>query len=160
MSYTTPQKALDTAHVLASLLKVRYSTKVVTESFDTDGNPIVTVDDGTPAAGEMNIIIKVMPTDWPLGRDVLGNVANVYTPHKILFGTEANGASAGPTLVQPVSPANLLPALGEVVLRGMKVEWYQTASGTAPTLANTIFASANLVASFYPELYNPLTNQQ
>jgi hypothetical protein len=155
MSYTNPSKAIELAHELADKLKIRFSTFTVTEAFDTDGNPYFTIDDGTPATTEMCIIVKVLPVDWALAKDVLGNTANIYSPHKIMLGTEDSASHA-----DYITPQQLMHVIGEIVGKGTQWEWYKTANGTAPTLANTIFAAAKLKGTFYPDMYNPLTSQQ
>lgn len=152
MAYTTPSKAIELAHQIADVLKVRQSL-TVTESFDTDGNPLISV--GTLTAGSAGATIKIQPVAWPLANDILGNAANIYSPSKIMLGTEARTGNGG-----WMTHAQLLPLLGEALLHGALLEWYETSSGTAPTVANTVFASGNLIASFYPDIYNPLTNQQ
>ena len=160
MAYTVPAKAIAMAHELADKLKLRFSTLTVAESFDSDGFPLITIDDGAPATGEASMIVKVMPIDWPLAKDILGNAANIYTPHKILLGTESNFAGTTDNVADYLTRQQLLNIVGEIVLRGTAVEWYETAAGTAPTIANTIFAAAKLKASWIPDMYNGMTNQQ
>lgn len=156
MAYTNPQKAIELAHEIADKLKLRFAGKTVTESFDTDGLPLITVNDGTPATTEMNILVKVNMQSWPLAKDILGNTANIYAPLTVQLATEAPAAGSGPGVY--LTCQNALDILGELVFKGSRVEWYQSANGTVPS-ASTI-AAANLKASFQPDLYNPLTNQQ
>lgn len=158
MSYTNPTKAIALAHEIADKLKLRLSALALVESFDTDGNPVIAV--GPQTAGSASITIKVMPQDWSLAKDVIGQSANIYAPTIIQFGTEADYAGATDNVADPLTPAQLLAALGECLSRGCRLDWYQTATGTAPTIANTIFAAAKLKASFQPDLYNGLTSQQ
>jgi|SRR6185436_7719926 len=156
MAYTVPQKALAAAHELADKLKLRFSTKTVTEGFDTDGLPTITVNDGTAATTEMNLFIKVALQSWPLAKDVLGNAANVYVPLVFQIATEAPAAGSGIGVYLTVQ--NALDIAGEAVMRGSAVEWYQSANGTVP-VAGTLIAG-NLKATWIPDLYNRLTSQQ
>jgi len=156
MAYTTPQKALELAHEIADKLKLRFAGKVVTEGFDTDGLPTITVNDGSAATTEMNIFVKVNLQSWPLAKDILGNAANIYAPLTVQLATEAPAAGSGVGVYLTVQ--NVLDIAGELILKGSRVEWYQSTNGTVPT-ASTI-AAANLKGSFQPDLYNPLTNQQ
>lgn len=156
MAYTNPQKALELAHEIADKLKLRFAGKTVTEGFDTDGLPTITVNDGTPATGEMNIFVKINLQSWPLAKDILGNAANIYAPLTVQLATEAPAAGSGAGVY--LSCQNVLDILGELVLKGSRVEWYQSANTVVP-VAGTLVAG-NLKASFQPDLYNPLTNQQ
>lgn len=154
MAYTNPSKAIALAHEMADKLKIRFSSLTVTEAFDTDGAPYITINDATAAAGEQNMLVKVSPETWPLALDVLGNAANIYSPSKVQIVTELS-ATAGQTLL---SGANILALLGECLSRGAKVEWYMSTNGAAPGLAD--ITASKLKGTFYPDLYNPLTSQQ
>lgn len=156
MAYTNPQKALEMAHEIADKLKLRFSTKTVTEGFDTDGLPTITVNDGSPATTEMNIFVKVNLQSWPLAKDILGNAANIYAPLTVQLVTEAPAAGSGAGVYLTVQ--NVLDIVGELILRGSRVEWYQSANGVVPVAAS--ITAGNLKGSFQPDLYNPLTSQQ
>jgi hypothetical protein len=152
MAYTVPHKAIEMAHELADKMKLRFASKVVTESFDTDGLPLITINDGTPATTEVNIVIKIAMYNWPLAKDVLGNAANIYAPLVCQIATETDSASN-------YLGVNVLALIGELALRGLGIDWYKSANGTVPT-ASTFATATNLVASFSPDLYNRLTSQQ
>ena len=156
MAYTIPQKALELAHEAADKLKLRFSGKVVTEGFDTDGLPTITINDGTPATTEMNIFVKINLQSWSTAKDILGNAANIYAPLTVQIVTEAPASGAGIGVY--LSVQNALDIAGELILRGSRVEWYQSANGTVPVAAS--ITSVNLKAAFQPDLYNPLTSQQ
>lgn len=156
MAYTVPQKAIEFAHELADKLKLRFSTKTVTEGFDTDGLPTITVNDGTAATTEMNILIKVTMFSWSLAKDILGNAANIYAPLTVQIATEAPAAGSGVGVYLTVQ--NVLDLAGEVVMRGAGVQWYQSANGVVPVVATLV--AGNLKASFSPDIYNPITNAQ
>jgi len=156
MAYTLPQKALELAHELADKLKLRFSGKVVTEGFDTDGLPTITINDGSAATTDMNIFIKVSMLNWPLAKAVLGNAANIYVPLQLQMATEAPAAGSGVGVY--LSVQNALDLVGEVAFRGVAVQWYQSANGTVPSAATLV--AGNLKASFSPDIYNPITNQQ
>lgn len=157
MSYTIPQKAIEFAHELADKLKLRFSTKIVTEGFDTDGLPTISINDGSAATTEMNIFLKVNLLNWPLAKDILGNSANIYVPLVVQIVTEAPASGSGIGVYLNVQ--NALDITGEVCFRGAAVQWWQSANGTVPS-ATTLGTAANQKASFSPDLYNPITNQQ
>lgn len=157
MAYTVPQKALEFAHELADKLKLRFAGKVVTEGYDTDGLPTITINDGTPATTEMNIFVKVSLLSWPLAKDVIGLSANIYVPLVVQIVTEAPASGSGVGVYLNVQ--NALDIAGEVVFRGAGVQWWQSANGTIPS-ATTLGTSTNQKASFSPDLYNPITSQQ
>lgn len=135
---------------LVDELAKRLPTMVITESQDSDGNPMVTVSqDATPVAGEKVIVLRVRPITWSLAKDVLGLPSVVHTPHVIDICTEANNAAGA--VADILTPVELLAVLGTVTKRGTRVEWYQSANLTVPSLAQMI--AANLKASYEPEIY-------
>jgi hypothetical protein len=139
---------------LAGYLAVRLPALALVQSTDTDGYPLISIGAGT--AGGANAIIKVLPQNWPLATDVFGNAANSYGPNSILVATEADSTSSG---ADPLTPAQLLPILAQVALMGTHIDWYQSASGTAPTAA-TFATATNLKASFDTDVYYPLISSQ
>jgi hypothetical protein len=156
-------KAMAIAHDLTDRLKARLNSSLaVVESFDTDGNPLITV--GAGVALGANMVIKVRAQDWPLAKDVLGLSANIYAPHVVQFVTEANYAATSDNVADTLSPAQLLLLMGQIVLMGCAVEWYQTVTGVAPVAsAITTTVSGNnlgLKGSFAPDERYPLISQQ
>jgi hypothetical protein len=150
----TTKKALALADDLASELKQRQSALAVTQSFDTDANPLVQVGAGT--AGSKGGLIKIKPIDMPWSKDILGNQAEVFTPHVIQLGVEANPAGgAGADVNDRVTELLLLATLAA---RGTRVEVYESANGTAPTAATLV--SANLKASFEANVQYPMVSSQ
>lgn len=152
----TTKKALAMADELASELKQRQSALAITQSFDTDSNPLIKVGAGT--AGAKGGLIKIMPIAVPYAKDILGLAAEVYTPHVVQIGVEANNAAGAAADVN--TWVELMLLIGPVVLRGARVEIYQSANGTAPTAANTVDDSTKLVASFDPSAQYPMVSAQ
>lgn len=150
----TTAKAHDLAAELASILEQRLSLDVVASN-DSDENPVLTIGDN--GAGDPGAVIKLKPQDWPLAKDILGLTANIFTPHVIMVCLEANQAGA-------VAEADingwdiLLPILGEVVLKGCRVEIYESANATPPAVAEMV--EANLKATFDPSLYHGMIANQ
>lgn len=149
-------KAIGMARSLNDVLSKRLPTLNVRESFDTDGNPLILVGAGT--AGQANAVIKVKAISWPLAKDILGLDSTVYVPHVVQLCTEANFAGTTDNVADTLNPQQLLDILTEVTKLGSKVEWYQTASGTAPTAAG--ITGSNLKASIDPNLYWPMIASQ
>lgn len=150
----TTQKAIELSAYLAEALALRLSALAQSTSFDTDGNPLISVGSGT--AGQKNLIVKVMPTPWPNAKDSLGNSAIQYTPHTVRLATEASAAAGVGTIF---STQDVLHFIGEILGKGCRVEWYQSANGVAPT-ATTINDSTKLQASFELSLQYPLIQSQ
>lgn len=121
--------------------EVSASFASIAETFDASGNPLITLSDGTPVAGEKVVVVRVRPIPWT-ATDVLGNTSQVYCPHVVDFCTETNAAGT-PNILTTVE---LLPVIGEIVKRGCLVNWYQTANLTVPD--STTFIAGNLKASF------------
>jgi len=147
----TSFKAQSIAHELADRLKARGI--VLVESFDTDSNPLITIGDGV--AGHQNALVKVLPLNWPLAKDVLGNTAFQYTPHVVQLGTETDAGGSSSVL----TIANLMPILQQSGDMGCRVEWYESANGVAPTAA-ILGDATKLKASYDPDLYHPVINGQ
>lgn len=150
MSY----KAQALSHEIADILKIRLSTLTLVESFDTNGNPTISLGAGSP--GGKNIFVRVAPISWPLSLNVIGLASEVFTPHVIQFATEAN--PAGGAGADILTPTELLPFIGEVMRRGTKVEWYTSTNGTAPVVGTLV--SGNLQASYEASLYFPMQASQ
>lgn len=151
----TTKKALAMAEELVSELKQRQSALAVVMSFDTDGNPLVKI--GSGAVGAKGGLVKIMPIDWPLAKDILGLASQVYTPHKILLAVEANEAAA-------VAEADVndwqtkLTMLGALLARGTRLEVYESANGTGPTVGTMI--PGNLKGAYDPSAQYPLIQGQ
>ena len=141
---STTTKALATARELIDLFtkEVSASFASIVESFDTNNNPVITLSDGTPAAGEKVVVIRIQPLATWSPVDILGLASQMYTPHQIDICTETN-AAATPNVLTPVE---LLPILSEIAKRGMVVNWYQTPALTVPAVAQ--MTAAQLTASF------------
>lgn len=147
----TTKKALVLSEELAADLAMRLGM-AATVSYDTDNCPLVSF--GSGVAGTANILIKVKPEALPGSQDILGLASIPYGPHIIQLCTEANYAGATDNVDDPLTPAQLLATLGEIVMKGCKVEWYQSATGVAPSTAALI--AADLKAAFQPSMKYPL----
>jgi hypothetical protein len=124
---------------------------VVVQTYDTDGNPVVTLSaDTSPATGEKVVVLRVAPITWT-AKDILGLTSPTYTPHQIDICTELNYAATTDNVADILTPVELLPVLAEVAKRGMIINWYQTANGTVPSASAMIVA--NLKASDQGNLY-------
>jgi hypothetical protein len=144
----TTTKALATARELIDLWtkEVSASFASIVQSFDTNGNPVITLSDGSPAAGEKVVVVRIQPLATWAPKDILGLSSQMFTPHQIDICTETN-AAATPNVLTTVE---LLPVLAEIAKRGMLINWYQTAALTVPSVAAMI--AANLTAP-YADLY-------
>jgi hypothetical protein len=151
----TTKKAVAMAEELVSELKQRTKLAVAL-SFDTDQNPLVQV--GTGAPGAKGALIKVMPVDWPLAKDVLGLASPVYSPHKILVAFEAITVSNTGADTDPNTWEEKLLVLGAVLSKGTRVEVYESAAGDSPDADDMV--PANLKAAFNPSVqYGMLSGQ-
>lgn len=142
----TTTKAIATARELVDLWTKEVATTlpVIVQSFDTNGNPVISLSaDATPAAGEKVVIVRVSPISWT-ATDILGNASQVFTPHQIEICTETNNQAGAVNDI--LTPVELLPVIAECVRRGMIVKWYQTVNTTIPSTSAMI--AANLKATF------------
>lgn len=157
MSY----KAIAAANEIADALSKRLSTAAigstdtlaVTQSFDTDGNPLITV--GTLGAGNACALLKVMDVPTPDAKDVFGNAAKTYQPVRLMILTEANpSGGAGADILKVVQ---FFPIAAEGPARGIRTEWYQVANGVAPSAGGLVVA--NLKAT-YDNIHWPVVSSQ
>lgn len=150
----TTYKAIASIRELADLLKKECPTlPVVTESFDADENPVITLSaDATPVAGEKVVVIRCKAIGATGAKDIFGNTAIQYSGHVIQICTEAN--PAGGAGADVLGPAELLPVIIESGRKGSFVEWYQSASATVPATAQ--MTTANLRATWRDLYWNIL----
>lgn len=141
------KKAVVISREYAEFLRRRLaSTFVVTEGYDASNNPQITVNDGTPIAGEQNVYIRIL--EMPvLGTNSVGIAADSYGPHIIQVATEATVASAAVSLV---TEANKSVVLAGALTTGARVEVYVGANATAPSVAT--IAAGNLVQTIDSDL--------
>lgn len=143
-------KATAISKRLADDLRARgFTTLGITETFDTDGYPLITV--GASSPGGRNAVIKTMQYSQPLAKDAFGNTANQFGPHVVMFATEVHPASSGDTITV-VDQAGLLTA---VINTGCYWQWWQEAVGTAPA-ASTFTTTNKLKVSTYPDPWQPI----
>lgn len=152
---STTKKALDIAAELLAELKVRLPALAASQTLDTDSNPVIQF--GAATAGSAGFLIKVRPISWPLSQDVLGNASTIFTPHVCQLATEANFAGTTDNVADVNTPAIVLTMISALAARGTKVEWYNSASGTAPTTAT--LTSGNLKGT-WDNLYYPMVSSQ
>lgn len=131
------------------------SFPVQTQSFDTDGNPVLTLSaDSTPAAGEKVVVIRIKPTEADYAKDVLGNAAIRYAPHVVQMITEL-GASAPAEAA--CTAGDLLPIIVECARKGSIFERYQSANTVLPATAQ--MTPANL-KNTWRDLYFSILKSQ
>lgn len=147
-------KAQELAEALVDELKKR-STLALLQGVDSNGDPTIRLGDGV--AGHKNFFIRVKAVSDTLSKDALGLTQTVFTPHVIQFATEENYAGVNDNIADILVPAELLPVIGLIVLKGAAVEWYTSANGVAPVVGTLVVA--NLKASFSPDLYWGILSQ-
>lgn len=120
---------------------------------DTDGCPTLAVGPGT--AGSKSAFLKFSNIDWPNALNALGLAAGAYGPERVQLVTEANpAAGAGADILDLQTLANIT---GDVFKQGCKVEWFQSAAGTAPAAAGI---TGNPAATYWPDLKQQLRSAQ
>ena len=149
----TSYKALAVAQQIFSTMSVRAAAASLacTQSLDTDGNPLIYL--GAGSNGGQNALIKIQPASWPLATNSLGTAEAPFVPTIALLATETSGTAL--TSIDTVVTLSI--ALGELMSRSLRVEWYLSANGTAPS-ASTFATASNLKATFDPNLYGSITS--
>lgn len=144
-TYASQAQMRELADLLAK--EVAATLPVQTQSFDTDGNPVLTLSaDATPAAGEKVMVLRIKPIDWSNAKDSLGLPALSFGPHVIQICTEANFAGTTDNIADILTPVELLPVIVECGRKGSFVEWYQSANATVPSTAQ--MTAGNLKATW------------
>lgn len=126
-------KALALREELAAELKLRPTASALAQakSFGTAGECDLAV--GAGVAGGDNVFVRIK-TVTTLQKDVLGLDQQVFTPHiaQVVLEAEEVGATAEAAVG---TWATRLAVLGGLIQRGIAVELYLSANGTAPTSA-------------------------
>lgn len=143
-------KAQIHADALVQSIKQRTGLAVV-KSYDTDGQPLLSV--GTIGAGSDGCLIKLQ-AEVSIQKNSIGQTQEVFGPHRIaVIFEDVSGAGA-----KPMTDAHKFLVTGELCFQGMAVDVYVRANGGAPVVGD--ITAGNLKASFSPDIYFPLTNQQ
>jgi hypothetical protein len=161
----TTFKSAEIAHELADKLKIRAAalSLEVVESFDTDSNPLITVqpaDDHALVAGDVGCMIKVAPVDWPLAKDALGNTAISYGPQRVMVLMENAAGDTGALLALQNFLAMIL---GECLQTGCKLELYgmkNTHAVIAAGFTTTVSGNNLGLQGSFQSLYYPMISSQ
>ena len=160
MAVTTYKAGTILTQLVDLLAKECTTMPYVTQTVDTDGNPVATLSAvATPAYGQKVVVLRVQPLSWTLQKDILGNTANQYTGHVIqicteknsVYGTGGTGATTSAAVQDVVGPTELLPVLIEAGRTGCWVDWYQTTNGTVPAVSGNTMGG--LVQASWKNLY-------
>jgi len=145
-------KALSIASELRAALARRTTLAVGQVSFDSDKAPLILV--GPGGAGTQSMLIKVKEVA-PEGTDIVGMAARGYAQHVIqVVQEQAPGNTGAPVLTS----ANQLDLMGEVLLRGTRVELYMSANGNSVGPEDIV--AGNLRKTWEPDLQYRLMNAQ
>jgi hypothetical protein len=140
-------KAIALFRDLADKLKIRLASKVITQSTDAQGWPMIIVSaDATPATGESVIALRCSAAD-AVSKDVFGNSLTAFAPHAIELGYELD-ANGKPT----PAATDLMTVAREVFAIGAKVQVKEIANGTVPSEAalNAAAAAIELEDLYWP----------
>ena len=118
-------------------------------SFDTDANPMIRV--GTGVIGAIGALIKILPMEWPLALNIIGQAAPNYGSQSVIQVIREAGLSTN-------TFEFISHLLSTVAIRGARVEFYESANGTAPVAAEIVLA--NLKGTWLPDLQNGLLLSQ
>jgi hypothetical protein len=152
----TTQKALRFSSDLKDQLKFLLpKTWVITESFDSSGNPVVTYQqDSSWAAGEQKFVVRFIPR--PLlaeAKNALGIAQDVFAQHVVQIVMEAS-ATAGLPVVLAKFYALVLAVASH---KGTRLEVFLSANTVDPSIAAI---TGNPTVAIEPDIYNGLTNSQ
>ena len=143
-------KSLSFAAELRDDLARRFAT-ISAVGFDASANPTILI--GSGAAGSQSAFIRVIDFQ-PLGVDGIGLTQRAYgNPVVVQVVLETSTIANTPLLLG----ANLLPLLGELGVRGARVELYMSANTNAVEVSDIV--SGNLKATFDPDMKNKLQSQ-
>ena len=147
-------KASQLAKKLKQELQLRpgLSSLTFTTGVSSDGSPTIQI--GTLATGTASAFIKIVPQDWPLAKDILGNAQNPYATHTIKLLTET---APGGTLTE----GQKHQLTGAAALLGCELKRYQSTSGAGVVIAD-IDNEAKLVTNgtLEPDVWHVATSSQ
>jgi hypothetical protein len=135
MALVQLKKAQALSREAANRLSIRFSESpalLVREGTDVSGNPTINVDDGTPAAGEQSMFVRIIPMPT-LGTDAVGGAQQSFGPHIAQVVMEATVADAALAIVKDVHRLRLF---GVLLKMGTRVEVYVRANGGAPVVGD------------------------
>jgi len=122
------------ARSLAANLRKRLPTKTVTEGVNASNDPTITVNDGSPAAGEDNFFMRIVEQPVVTGQvDGIGQTQQSYGPHRLQLAMEATAADAA-RAVPKLAALSLV--MVEVMRLGCVVETYLSANTVVPVDAS------------------------
>lgn len=148
MQSTAKAQALsrDLADKLAKRFAGGASINSVRQANDANGWPLLFLSNGSEAAGQPVILIRIKGQDM-VSKDVFGGSTSSYAPHTLEFNYELTAAN-NPIPVD----GDLWTAAFEAIKTGVRFQAKENANGTACTEAN--LATATVVADL-EELYWP-----
>ena len=125
----------------------------VTASDGSSGDPMLLI--GTGATTTQTALVRIVP-EVSLESNSVGIAQTVYCPHKVQVALENNAGGA----VGYLSIANFAKILPLLTAPGAKLEVYSVITADMPlNEADFTGGSTVLVASIFPNIYNPLTAQ-
>lgn len=136
-------KSIQLLQDLKSEGKQRLSTLTFTDSFSSDGSPMLSI--GTGVAGTDGAFLKLTPIT-SLFKNIVGNTQDVFCPHIAQLVFEADFAGTTDNVANSVTAKTKLNLVAMLAARGLRIEWYESAYGTFPVEAS--ITSGNLKATF------------
>lgn len=117
----------------------------VIESLDSSGFPVVSVNDGTPATGENNVVIRIieMPS---IGFNSVGVAQDSYGPHIAQVVLEQAAGLTGVSLVAEVVKNRVFLELAQ---QHVRVEVYIRANGAIPTVSDITGTPTYVLSDLY-----------
>jgi hypothetical protein len=120
----------------------------ITESFDTNGWPILTLSDGgVVTAGNPVVLLRIKAID-AVSKDIFGNALVAFCPHELEIAYELDGAEGEP------SRKDLAVIFAEIFQLGIKVLVKEVADATAvdeTSLNSTAVAQAIEYSVVWPK---------
>ncbi len=156
-TYTSQAMARELADLLKKWLAA--TMPVCVETNDANGDPTIKFSaDSGPTTGEKVVLIRIKQVPNSLAKDVLGNTAIQFGPHRIQLCTEANDETTGTDDI--LTAAELAPLLVEIGRKGCELEWYVTTAGTVPTVdaLNTLETAGTVTGRWFPLYWNVLAS--
>jgi len=122
----------------------------ISQSLDTLGNPVISINDGTPAAGEQNMVLRIVEMAGITNNSV-GLAQPSYGPHIAQLVMESS-ATPGVAVVLSVHQMRVMSMLSKF---GLRLELYLRANGAIPAVAD--ITTGNLVTTI-TDLYFKMNN--
>lgn len=135
---------------LKDKLDIRAFTSNIAQSVDSEGFPILELNDGSPANGELAYVVRIRELQVDAGVDIFSNTQTIFTPHTIELVYEDVVAN------RTVAFAVLVKELSDI---GARIEIYENSGGNVAVAGDIDADTSGAPDQVIADLIHPLSGQ-